>query len=148
MSLSPFTITLIVIAVVLLISLIVLYFAGRRLQKRQDEQNAAIEKTAQTVSMLIIDKKKMRLKNAGLPPEVEKQAPFYSKLSKLPIVKAKVGPRMMTFVCDPTLYDMVPVKKEVKAQVSGIYISSVKGLHGKIEIEPKKKSLWKRITGQ
>jgi adenine-specific DNA glycosylase len=35
--------------------------------------------------------------------------------------------------------DALPVKKEVKATVSGIYIIDVKALHGKIESAPPKK---------
>ena len=45
----------------------------------------------------------------------------------------------MTLVCDEKIFDMVPVKKEVKAVVSGIYITEVKGLHGKAVVAPKKK---------
>ena len=41
--------------------------------------------------------------------------------------------------------DSVPVKKEVKAVVSGIYVIGVKGLHGKTEAKPqKKKGFFKR----
>lgn len=36
---------------------------------------------------------------------------------------------------------MVPVKKEVKATVSGIYITEVKGLHGKPIVAPPKEKL-------
>ena len=44
--------------------------------------------------------------------------------SKLPIVKAKVGPRVMSFICDAAIFDTVPIKKEVKAVISGLYITS------------------------
>ena len=37
----------------------------------------------------------------------------------------------MSLVCDDKIFDSVPVKKEVKAVISGIYITEVKGLHGK-----------------
>lgn len=65
--------------------------------------------------------------------------------SKLPIIKAKVGPQIMSLICDEKIFDTVPVKKEVKAVVSGIYVIGVKGLHGKNEPLPvKKKSRFKR----
>ena len=45
------------------------------------------------------------------------------------------------------IFDSIPVKKEVKAVVSGIYILSVKGLHGKAENTPaKKKSRFKQFV--
>ena len=119
--------------------MVVLYFLGKRAQKKQDEQQAQIEAMKQTVSMLIIDKKKMKLKDAGLPQAVLEQAPKIMRNSKLPIVKAKVGPQVLSLVCDAKIFDDVPVKKEVKAVVSGIYITDVKGLHGKQEVKPKKK---------
>ena len=71
------------------------------------------------------------------------------RFSKLPIVKAKVGPQILSLVCDEKIFDIVPVKKEVKATVSGIYITDVKGLHGKpIIAEQKKKGLFKRAMEQ
>ena len=138
-------IVVLVILAVLIIALIVLYFLGKKAQKRQEQQQAQIEAMKQTVSMLIIDKKRMKLKDSGLPQAVIDQSPKLMRGSKLPIVKAKVGPQIMSLVCEEKIFDSVPVKKEVKAVVSGIYITSVKGLHGKpIVTPPKKKGFFKR----
>ena len=143
---SPLTITLLVILAVLIIALVVLYFFGKRAQKKQAEQQEQIDAMKQTVSMLIIDKKRMKLKEAGLPQAVIDQAPRLMRNSKLPIVKAKVGPQIMSLVCDEKIFEMVPTKKEVKAPVSGIYITDVKGLHGKpIAPVQKKKSRFKMM---
>jgi len=140
-------IILIIVAVVLIAAIVVLYFLGKKAQKKQEEQQVQMDAMKQTVSMLIIDKKKMRLKDAGLPPQVMEQAPKLMRLSKLPIVKAKIGPQVMSLVCDAKIFEDVPVKKEVKAVVSGIYITSVKGLHGKSEAKPvKKKSKYKQFV--
>ena len=101
----------------------------------------------QTISMLIIDKKRMKLKDAGLPQAVLDQTPKMLRGSKLPVVKAKVGPQIMTLICEERIFDSVPVKKEVKAVVSGIYITDVKGLHGKQPVvEQKKKSKFKQLV--
>lgn len=124
-------IVMIVITVVLIVGVVVLYFLGKRAQKKQAEQQEMLEANKQTVSMLIIDKKRMKLKEAGLPQVVVDQTPKLMRNSKLPIVKAKVGPQIMSLICDEKIFDSVPVKKEVKAVVSGIYILNVKGLHGK-----------------
>ena len=124
-------IALIVVAVLAGL-LVLLYFLGKKAQKRQETQQAQIEQYKQTVSMLIIDKKRMRLNESGLPQSVIDQTPKLMRRSKLHIVKSKVGPQVMSLVCDAKIFDSVPVKKEVKAVVSGIYITEVKGLHGKI----------------
>ncbi len=143
---STFTIVLLVILAVLLIAVVVLYFLGKKAQKRQAEQQEQIDAMKQTVSMLIIDKKRMKLKDAGLPPVILEQTPKLLRGSKLPVVKAKVGPQIMTLICEAKIFDNVPVKKEVKAVVSGIYITDVKGLHGKAPVvEPKKKSKFKQL---
>ena len=132
-------IVLIVIAVVMVGIMIALYFFGKKMQKRQAEQDEQIAQHKQTVTMLIIDKKMMKLKDAGLPQAVIAQTPKLMRGSKLPIVKAKVGPQILSLVCDAKIFDSIPVKKEVKASVSGIYITDVKGIRGNIKQEDSKK---------
>lgn len=127
---STVTIVLLVILVVLIAAFVALYFLGKKAQTRQEEQKAQMDAVAQQVSMLIIDKKRMKLKNAGLPESVVAATPWYAKNSKIPVVKAKVGPQMMTLICDAEIFDDMPVKKEVKATVSGLYITKVRGLRG------------------
>lgn len=130
---------LITILIVLVVLLVVLYFVGKKLQKKQAQQQAQIEAAKQTVNMLIIDKKKMKLADAGLPPIVLEQTPKYMRRAKLPIVKAKIGPQIMSLVCDASIFDVIPLKKEVKAMVSGIYITDVKGIRGSLNAVPQKK---------
>jgi hypothetical protein len=50
-------------------------------------------------------------------------------------------------MCDPKVYELIPVKKEVKAVLSGIYIMDVKGLRGNLEQKKEKKGIFKKITG-
>lgn len=141
---STATIVMIIIILIMIAAIAVLYFLGKRAQKKQAEQQEQIDAMKQTVSMLIIDKKRMKLRDAGLPQAVLEQTPRYLRGSKLPVVKAKVGPQIMTLIADEKIFEMIPVKKEVKATVSGIYITGVKGLHGKVQTAPpKKKGFWK-----
>ena len=58
------------------------------------------------------------------------QTPKLMRRTKLPIVKAKIGPRIMTMVADEKIFDLIPLKKEVKATISGIYITDVRGVRG------------------
>jgi hypothetical protein len=136
---SGWQITLLVIMIVMIAAIVALYFLGRRAQKKKEEQDAQIAAAAQTVTMLIIDKKRMRLKDAGLPQVVVEQTPKLMRRSKLPIVKAKVGPKVMSLIADEAIFEEIPLKKEVKATVSGLYITGVKGLRGPLEKPQKKK---------
>ena len=136
---TTWQIVLLVVLVVLIAGVVVLYFLGKKTQKKQAEQKEQLEAMKQTVSMLIIDKKRMKLKNAGLPQAVIDQTPRLLRGSKLPIVKAKVGPQIVTLIAEEGIFDEIPVKKEVKATVSGLYLTSVRGLHGKVLTAPHKK---------
>jgi hypothetical protein len=139
---------LIAVVVIMIAVLVGLYFFGKRLEKKQAAQQQQIESAAQNVTMLIIDKKRMKLKEAGLPAVVLEQTPRLLRGSKLPIVKAKIGPKVMTLICDEKIFDLVPVKKEVKAVVSGIYITSVKGIRGPLEAPQKKQGFFKKFTSK
>ena len=130
---------LIIVAVVAII-LGVLYFFGSKLQKKQLAQQEQLNAAAQPATMFIISKKRMKLKEAGLPKVVLEQAPKRMHNAKMPIVKAKIGPQITSLICDESIFDTLPVKGEVKAMVSGIYIVSVKNLRGKVE-SPTKKSM-------
>lgn len=142
---STFTIVLLSITLVLIIAFVVLIFLGKKAQKKQEEQQEKLAAAAQNITMLIIDKKRMRLKEAGLPPIVLENTPKYLRRSKVPIVKAKVGPKIMTLMCEESVFPLIPVKKEVKAVVSGIYITGVKGLRGALETPVKKKGFFSRF---
>lgn len=139
---STGTIVMLVIIAITIGVMVALYFMGKKAQARKEEQDAQMAAVAQTVSMLIIDKKKLRIKDSGLPQAVIDQTPWYARMTKLPVVKAKVGPKVMTLIADETIFADIPVKKEVKATVSGIYITAVRGLRGALE-KPEEKKSWR-----
>ena len=131
---------MIVIIVILIVACVVLYFLGKKAEKKQAEQKEQMDAVAQTVSMLIIDKKKLKLRDAGLPAVVLENTPKYLRRAKVPVVKAKVGPKIMTLMCDGRVFEVIPVKKEIKAVVSGLYITGIKSVRGgSIEVPQKKK---------
>lgn len=133
------TIVLIVIAILTIATLVVLYFISKKAKKKQEETEQQMKASAQVLSMLIIDKKRMKIKEAGLPAVAIESTPKYLRGMKVPVVKAKVGPRVMTLLCDEKIFPNIPVKKEVKAVVSGLYITDVKGLRGPLEAPKKEK---------
>lgn len=138
-------IIILIILIILVIILVALYYFGNKMQKKQAENQAQLDAMAQTVSMLIIDKKRLRVKDSGLPAMVIDQVPKYLRRSKLPIVKAKVGPKVMNLIADEKVFELLPVKKEVKVVVSGIYITAIKGARGGIEKPEPKKGFFKRL---
>ena len=119
----------------------------RAVSVREEARSAAGTAAADhCVSVLIVDKKMMKIKDAvaaGLPEEVSAQTPVFMKLAKLPVVKAKVGPRVMTLMADPTVFQQLPVKKECKVAISGLYIRELKSVRGgSVPEAPKKKGFF------
>lgn len=144
---KTFTIVLLVILVILIVACVVLYFVGKKAEKKQADQQAQLDAVAQTVSILVIDKGRMKLKEAGLPDIVIENTPKYLRRSKVPVVKAKVGPKIMTLMCEEKVFEVLPVKKEAKVVLSGIYITGIKSVRGGIPevAKKKKKGLFSRF---
>ena len=130
------------ILAVVLVAFIVLMIVGSRLQKKANSQQEALASAAQTVSMLIIDKKKLKIAEANLPKVVTDQVPKYARRAKFPIVKARVvggGSKPMNLIADAAVFDILPVGKECKVVVSGIYITEIKSVRGGAIPAPPKK---------
>ena len=127
------------IAVILLAAVIALYIFGRKAEKKQAEQEKTLQENSQIISLFVLDKKKLKLKDAGLPSIVMEQTPKYARRAKLPIVKVKAGPKVMNLIADAKIYESILPKQEIKAKVSGIYITSFKRIRGPIYEPPKKK---------
>ena len=64
---NTFLNVLLVILIIVAVAMAVLYFMGRKLEKRQVEQQNLLQAAAQTVTMLVIDKKKLKIKDSNLP---------------------------------------------------------------------------------
>lgn len=135
-----------IILAVLVAVLAGLYFWGRKMQKKQADAEEQIQSMKQTVSILVIDKKKLKPAESGLPEAALSQLPWYAKRAKMPIVKAKIGPQIMSLMADQKVFDIIPVKKECKVALSGIYIVELKSVRGgKIPEPAPKKSFFQRI---
>lgn len=139
------TIILLVVIAIIIAAIVGLYFYAKKMERKQIETQEQMKAMAQTVSMLVIDKKRMKIKDAGLPAVVLESTPKYLRGAKVPIVKAKVGPKVMSLMCDEKVFPNIPVKKEVKAVISGMYITEVKGLRGPLEVPQKKKGFFARF---
>ena len=138
------TIFWIVIAV-LAVVLVGLYFWGRKLQTKYDEQQKIISDNKQAVTLFVIDKKKDNLTNLKLPKQVKDQLPWMYKKRKMPVVIAKIGPQIQTLLCDQRSYDVLPTKKQVKVELAGILIVNV--VSGKLP-ETKKKGFIAKLQAK
>lgn len=139
-------IVLIVVGVLLVAALVFLFVFGKKMQKQQAEAQKQMELTKQQVSILVIDKQKKKMIEAGLPEAVIEQAPKYSRRMKLPVVKAKIGPRVMTLIADAKVYEILPVKKTCTVMVSGMYITELKSVRGgTVPKLPEKKGFLQKI---
>lgn len=145
---SPGVIILLVVLVIVIGLLVGISIYGRKLQKKSEASQAQMKAGAQTVSILVIDKKRMKLKEANLPKIVVDQTPKYLRGSKVPIVKAKIGPKVMTLMCEDKIFDLIPVKKEVKAVMNGIYIMDVKGLRSNLDAKPVKQKFLQKVKNK
>ena len=142
----------IIFTILFVIALILtgMYFLGRKLQKKQSESQRMIQQNRQTVSAMIIDKKKIKITESNLPKQAIESVPRYMKLRKLPMAKVKVGPQILTLLCDPKVFDNLPVKKIVKLEVAGAYIlgfSTAKKGEKKVEL-PRKLTFREKLTNK
>ena len=51
----------------------------------------------------------------------------------------------MTMIADERIFDQIPIKKEVKATISGLYITDVRGIRGPLEHQEKKKGFMDKL---
>ena len=125
---------LFLIVIVVLVLGVAFYFLNRWAAKKTTEQHEMVNQHKQTVSVYVIDKKKDKLTNANLPKAMVEQVPRLGKIMKMPLVKVKLGPRLMTMVCDKDVFDALPLKKTVTVEVAGAYIVGMKGMKTKKEM--------------
>lgn len=119
-----------------------LYFWGRKLQKKYEEQQQIVNQHKQVVPLFVIDKKKDKMENLKLPKQVKDQIPKMQRKRKMPVVIAKAGPQIVTLMCDEVVYNTVPVKKQIKAEVAGIMLVNV--VSGKLPT-PQKESFMNKM---
>ena len=135
----------IVVLVVLIGAFIGLSILGKKLQKKQEDSEVAMRQGAQVVSIFVIDKDRKKITEAGFPQIIVDQTPKYLRRSKVPVVKAKVGPKIASLMCDEKAFNLIPEKKEVKVLLNGIYIVEAKSARGGLEAPPVKKGLRQKL---
>ena len=131
---------LLIVLVVVGVVAAAFYFLNRWSYRRMDENQAMIDRHRQSATIFVIDKSSGKLKDGMIPKVAMDQMPWHSKIMKMYFVKAKVGPQIATLICDKEVYAALPVKKNVKVEIAGIYISSMHGMKSKEEMKALKKA--------
>ncbi len=124
-------------AVVLVLAFVYMRFR-KKMKARADEQQGLLDQHKTTVSLLILDKRMDKITTANMPKSVMDQVPKVYKLKKVPLVRAKMGPQVMDFICEESIFDRLPIKKSVNVELAGIFIAGMKGGKGKGEKSKKR----------
>ncbi|MCL2405382.1 MAG: hypothetical protein FWC92_07540 [Defluviitaleaceae bacterium] len=130
----------VLVAIILAIIFVVLYFLNKWAGRRMADQQDMVERHKQPATIYVIDKKKDKITNANLPKAMASQVPRMGRMMKMPLVKAKIGPQIMTLVCDKAVYEALPVKKNVTVELAGAYIVSMKGMKTKQQLAEQRKA--------
>ena len=112
-----------------------LYFLNKWASTKMVEQKETMDRVKQMVTIFVIDKRKEKPVNSTLPKEVKTKLPKIYRFIKMPLVKAKVGPQIVTLISDQKVYDALPLKKNVRVELAGIYIAGMQGLKSKKEMQ-------------
>ncbi|MCL1923972.1 MAG: hypothetical protein FWF50_00140 [Defluviitaleaceae bacterium] len=131
---------LILIAIIVGVVGVGLYFFTRWASRKVGEQQRMMQSMNQSITIYVIDKKKDKLTNANLPKAILEQMPKRANLMKMHLVKVKTGPQIMTMIADKHVWNALPMKKNIKVEVSGIYITSMQGLKSKKELKEAEKA--------
>jgi hypothetical protein len=101
------------------------YFLKKKMDKNISNQKELVDQHKITTTILILEKRMDKIKNANIPKSVIDQIPKIYKFRKVPIVKAKIGPQVMDLLCEEDIYDKLPEKKSVKVEMAGIFIAGI-----------------------
>ena len=126
---------LLILVVVIALLLAALYMVNRWAAKKYDSQQEQIARMKERVTMYVIDKKHDYMKNVNLPKIVVQNTPKLGKAMKMYFIKAKIGPQIITLFAEKNVYNAIPVKKTIKAEIAGLYVLSFDGLKSAKEMK-------------
>lgn len=115
-----------ILAAVIAVLVTGFFILRKKMQKKMDDQQVLVNQHKVSTPILVLEKRMGKVKDANIPKSVLAQIPKIYKIRKVPIVKAKIGPQVMDLLCDEDLFDKIPVKKTVQAELAGIFIAGIK----------------------
>ena len=118
-----------VVYIIILVVAVAAFFGFRifrkRMQKKMEQQKTMVNQHKVTTSIFVIEKKKGKIADAKLPKQIIDQIPMIYKIRKLPLVTAKVGPQLVTLICEDDVFKKLPDKKNVRVDLAGIFIVGI-----------------------
>ena len=126
---------MIIIILVLAVAIFFGYRMNRKAMGQMIQAQDFIDANRQTVQIFVIDKKNEKPSVSNMPKAIFEQLPKKAKAKKAFLVRAKVGPQIVTLMCDKPVFEVMPVKKNVKVELAGMYIVGITGMN----LEDKKK---------
>ena len=133
----------IIVMVVLAVAIFAIYKLSNRNYRRNIETQDFIEANKQTLSIYVIDKKFAKPRENGFSRQIYRQVRPSARERRVCMVRAKVGPQIVTLITDKSVYDVLATKKTVKVEISGLYLVKVVGVN---LADKKKKTLKERMS--
>ncbi|MGN0135466.1 hypothetical protein [Anaerotignum sp.] len=134
---------MIIVIVVLALLCAGMYYLNKRGMKKMIQAQDFIDQNRTTVQIFVIDKRQEKPSSSNMPKAVFEQMPKTAKMRKTNLVRAKVGPQIVTLMCDKPVYEVIPVKKTIKVDLAGMYIVGITGMN--LE-DKKKKTLSEKVV--
>ena len=120
---------IIIICAIILAVLGITYYMGRRNQKKSYEAHELLDQYRMVTPILVIDKKYEKPSPSNMPQKYYDNIPKKSRMKKMCILKAKVGPQITTLFCDKNVYDVLTTGKTYEVELSGSLILSIPGMN-------------------
>lgn len=134
---------IIIVGIIVVAILAGMYYLNKKSMRRMIQAQDFIDQNRMTVQIFVIDKKQEKPSPTNLPKSVFDQMPKTARMRKANLVKAKVGPQIVTLMCDKPVFDVLPVKKSIKVDLAGMYIITVTGMNLQ---DKKKKTFTEKIS--
>lgn len=131
---------IIIITIIVGVILAGLLWLNKKANQKMSDHQDMINRSKQTTTIFVIDKKKAKITDVNMPKMVTEQMPKVYKFLKLYFVQAKIGPQILTLICDKKIFNAITVKKNVKVELAGIYIVNVIGMKSDKELKEIKKA--------
>ena len=119
----------IIIICVVGLSILGFYMYNRKNLSKMIQAQDFIANNKIITQVFIIDKKFEKPTKENTPKMIYDQLPKLSRMRKMALVKAKVGPQIVTLTCSKDIYNILTTKKSIKIELAGILINKVIGVN-------------------
>ncbi|MFI3173709.1 MAG: hypothetical protein R3Y53_00735 [Bacillota bacterium] len=134
-----FSDVLIIVIVLVAAGIAAMIYFNKKAMRKMIETQDFIDANRVTTQIFVIDKQYEKPTEQSLPKGAFEQLSPMARMRKMCLVRAKVGPQVVTLMCEKNVYDVLTVKKNVKVELAGIFIVKISGMN----LEDKKKKTFR-----